>query len=182
MTINTETTRSIAEQIKFLQDLEKGRFDPEKKRTEIKEKEGQISILRDEIIVLNGELAAYYRATDEPIPADEGVLSHEEIGEKIAAVMPLFRKGGSGKAIADRTGDHRITATTIGEYYRTAGQTTLKKGRNAKGKIGMGTETKYFLATEADAALIAADQKEEQEIKDARDAKKKAKLAEKATK
>lgn len=168
LTTTIDPKKVAAEKMKFLQEITKGNFDPEKKREEIKTNEEQIEELQKANFELKKDLSAYYRATDQTPPADLDVLTPDEIEEKIRAVMPNFLAGADGKLIANAIGDHRITTDTVSKLYWTEKQTVLRKE-------GKGMTTKYFIATADDAEAIEKSKETEKAEREAQKAKRAAK-------
>ncbi|HEY3898902.1 MAG TPA: hypothetical protein VGM54_09835 [Chthoniobacter sp.] len=148
-------------------------YKPEKVEKEIKDLDEEIREKETERAEKKAELATFYSFIGEPVPIDSSVIPGEELKEKIKAVMPRFPNGTNGKELAAAIADHRVTSESISSLYWTDGQVFLKKGKNSKGEVEMGSKTRYLLATADDKESILADKKFEEEREEKAKAKRK---------
>jgi len=119
------------------------------------------------------DINGYLAFVGQPLLPDESSnIPQDDLITKLGEIMPeSFPNGGNGTDIAKTIGQGATTGD-ISILYWTDGQTTLKKAKDANGKVFTGLKTRYLLATEAD--LDEINKAKESEKAD-REAKKKSK-------
>ena len=141
-------------------------FDLETKEEELETARAALKKAQDKVSALAKEITDYKLLIGMEVETTStSVLSDDELIAKLNEIMPRFPNGANGKEIADIIGVYGVTGDTISKFYYKENQSTLRR-------IGVGLQTKYFLATEADLVAINTAKEKEKAAKEAAKASK----------
>ena len=137
-------------------------FDLETKEEELETARTALKKAQDKVSALAKEITDYKLTIGmEGETTSTGPLSNDELVAKLNEIMSRFPNGANGKEIADVIGVYGVTGETISKFYYSDNQSTLKR-------IGVGLQTKYYLATAADLDAINTAKEKEKAAKEAK--------------